>query len=608
MRRRLRDSPVLELVRAVVRASGWRALLVGLLVVAAALLPVALTIATGSVVGAVPAAAREGSASPAAQRLLTSLVVFAIVYVAQVALAYAAHPASVALGLRFALYLREQVLAATSAPVGIEHLEDPDVAEELGLIENVEIRQALSRSIVPSLLLLTGGRLLGIGQAAVLFAFAWWAPLVIGASALLTHRWLRRDVATFLRANELATSGLRRSRYLRDVAVGGAFAKEVRVFGLGPWAVEGFASRWREAMGEVWRERGSNRVLVVQVAAASALAYGAVFFGIGHAALDGRIGLGAVAAYSAAAIGMMNLAYAGDVESLVRQGAPIIQRALRLDRRIASSTQTKTTTNGAEAQDPRGAIRFEGVDFAYPGASDRVLLGLDLEIPVGRSLAIVGENGAGKTTLIKLLVRLHDPTRGRITVDGVPISELDPSSWRSRMAVIFQDFVRYELSLRDNVGFGALRISEDLAALGRAVEHAGAGDVLESVGWDKVLSRAYEDGVDLSGGQWQKVALARAMAAVAGGASVLVLDEPTANLDVRAEAELFDRFLETTRGLTTILVSHRFSTVRRAERICVIEGGRAVESGSHEELMMLGGRYATMFRLQADRFTEDARE
>jgi len=206
-------------------------------------------------------------------------------------------------------------------------------------------------------------------------------------------------------------------------------------------------------------------------------------------------------------------------------------------------------------------------------------------------LAIVGDNGAGKTTLVKLLARLYDPGEGRITVDGRDLRTLDPLAWRQRLAAVFQDFVHYELSAADNIGFGAPQRLHDTEALRRAATRAGALDLIERLpsGWATVLSPGYAGGVDLSGGQWQRIALARALFAVEAGAGVLILDEPTAALDVRAEAELFDRFLSLTQGLTAIIVSHRFSTVRRADRIAVLAEGRIVEQGTHAELLALGG-------------------
>jgi ATP-binding cassette, subfamily B, bacterial len=225
-----------------------------------------------------------------------------------------------------------------------------------------------------------------------------------------------------------------------------------------------------------------------------------------------------------------------------------------------------------------------------------VLDHFDLTIPAGSSLAIVGQNGAGKTTLAKLLCRLYDPQAGAIEVDGVDVRELSLDSWRDRVTAVFQDFVRFELPLRDNVAPAGAPDEAVRAAL----ESAGAAHLASL---DTILSRGYEGGTDLSGGQWQRVALARALCAVQLGAGLVLLDEPTAQLDVRGEAEIFDRILDSTRRCTTILISHRFSTVRHADRICVLEHGRAIELGTHEELMAAGGRYRTMFDLQAQRFT-----
>jgi ABC-type multidrug transport system fused ATPase/permease subunit len=247
--------------------------------------------------------------------------------------------------------------------------------------------------------------------------------------------------------------------------------------------------------------------------------------------------------------------------------------------------------------EPAREIRFRNVTFSYASgaAGAPILECLDLTIPAGSSLAIVGQNGAGKTTIAKLLCRLYDPQSGAIEVDGVDLRSFDVASWRSRVAAVFQDFIRFELPLRDNVApQGA---PDDVVRA--ALEAAGAANL---AALDTVLARGYTGGTDLSGGQWQRIALARALAAVRMGAGVVLLDEPTAQLDVRGEAEIFDRLLAATRHCTTILISHRFSTVRHADRICVLEHGKVVELGTHDELMALGGRYRTMFDLQAQRF------
>ena len=238
----------------------------------------------------------------------------------------------------------------------------------------------------------------------------------------------------------------------------------------------------------------------------------------------------------------------------------------------------------------------------------------------------MGANGAGKTTLLKLLARLYDPDEGVVEVDGVDLREYEPQSWRRQIAAVFADFVRYEFSAHDNIAFGRLMGDEDApatdAALRRAAHLAGALDLIDDLpsGWETVLARQYRGGTDLSGGQWQRIALARALRAADGGARLLVLDEPTANLDIRAEAELFDHVLKGFRsggsaagagagiatGTTTLLITHRLSSVRHADRICVLGGGRVVEDGTHEQLVASGGTYARMFGLQADRFLQPA--
>jgi len=295
------------------------------------------------------------------------------------------------------------------------------------------------------------------------------------------------------------------------------------------------------------------------------------------------------------AIGTSALAFGG-LNWALSIAAQAVDAVLRLGDAMAAAGSLAPGTRTAAGM-PAEAVRFRGVTFAYE-SSEPVLDGFDLDIPAGTSLAIVGQNGAGKTTLAKLLCRLYDPQGGAVEIDGVDLRELDLDGWRRRVAAVFQDFVRYELPLRDNVAPTGAPDDEILAALQQA-GGLGLGDL------DTVLARGYDRGTDLSGGQWQRVALARALCAVRLGAGMVILDEPTAQLDVRGEAEIFDRILEATSSCTTILVSHRFSTVRHADRICVLEAGRVVELGSHDELMARGGRYHTMFELQASRFAEE---
>jgi ATP-binding cassette subfamily B protein len=250
------------------------------------------------------------------------------------------------------------------------------------------------------------------------------------------------------------------------------------------------------------------------------------------------------------------------------------------------------------------AVRFEQVSFRYPGTDRLVLDRLDLEIKPGELLAVVGLNGAGKSTLIKLLTGLYRPSGGRILVDGEDLTGLDIDTWRARLSVVFQDFVRYPLSAQDNVVLGMARRPTDRAALEQAAADAGFTGILDALpdGWDTPLVRSRAGGVDLSGGQWQQVVMTRAMYAVRAGARLLVLDEPTAHLDVRAEFEVFHRLAERRRETSVVLISHRLSTVRQADRIVLLHDGRVAESGTHDELIEHGGRYAEMFAVQAERF------
>jgi ATP-binding cassette subfamily B protein len=341
------------------------------------------------------------------------------------------------------------------------------------------------------------------------------------------------------------------------------------------------------------RERPLATCLVIVIAANVA-----VLWTLASAAAAGRVDLGQVVIYAQCVVGTSLIAFGGLNWALDGAAAPLAA-VQRLE--AATATAGRLPSGRASAQGrPARELRFRNVTFAYPGGAP-VLDGFDLTIPAGSSLAIVGQNGAGKTTLAKLLCRLYDPQAGAIEADGIDLREFEIRSWRSRLTAVFQDFMRLELPLRDNVAPAG---GPDQTIL-EALDAAGASRLASL---DTVLTRGYEGGTDLSGGQWQRVALARALAAVKMGAGVVLLDEPTAQLDVRGEAEIFERILAATRQCTTILISHRFSTVRQADRICVLEHGKVVELGTHDELMSLNGRYRTMFDLQAQRFSAEDEE
>lgn len=501
------------------------------------------------------------------------------------------------LGDRAAAHLYDRLTAACLRQEGIAHLEDPALAADLTVARDFDLGMTgppLSYSMD-----FIGGGLAGIvgglAAASVLFGFAWWAPVVIAAAWLSTHWLLRESAVWFDRNTDVVRSAQRDADYLYRLAVDAPASKELRLFGLVGWTIEHFVAR-RTRLHQLQyeatrlREKPLATCLVI-VAAANVL----VLLVLASAAASGRVTLGELVVYAQCVVGTSMIAFGGLNWALDGPSAAVAA-VMRLETAMAAAGLSPGGRRDP-ATLPVGEIRFRGVTFAYPG-SPPVLDRFDLSIPAGTSLAIVGQNGAGKTTLAKLLCRFYDPQEGAIEVDGVDVRELDLPRWRSRLAAVFQDFMRLELPLRDNVAPGG---APD-ATVADALRQAGASQLASL---DTVLARGYEGGTELSGGQWQRVALARALCAVRTGAGVVLLDEPTAQLDVRGEAEIFERLLEATRHCTTILISHRFSTVRHADRICVLEAGRVVELGSHDELMALNGRYRTMFDLQAQRFSAE---
>lgn len=604
--RRRRDarppSPIWATVRLLPAASKSLAAAVVLAVVVTATLPAALALASGALVGSVEVVASEGLDSPARRRLIVAVAAVAVLFVAAQVAAPAVRVLADALGRRLDGQLRLRVMAATSAPAGIAHLEDPEVLDQVALAQGVGTSRVTPREAIVALASVSSARLASAGSAALLVAFRWWVALALFVVHAGMHVLLSGNLAHTVGALRGHARRFRRTSYFRDLALTPAAGKELRVFGLASWVGDRFGADWREAMVQFWIDRRRGRWLGPAYALVVLVAQGGAYALLGRSAVRGEISLGELTTFAAAVAGVGTVPIGIDDINIGYGTAPV-PAALALEQATASAGSALVGRLPAEEL-PAHYIRFEGVSFRYNSARDQVFHRLDLEIPVGRSLAVVGSNGAGKTTLVKLLCRLYDPTAGRVLVDGTDLAELDPRAWQRRIAVIFQDFTRYDLSVADNVGFGAIDRLGDRDLLDSAAERAGATGIINALpsGWDTVLSRRYSGGVDLSGGQWQRVALARAFVAVEAGAGVLVLDEPTAALDVRAEADFYDRFLEVTRGITTVVISHRFSTVRRADRIVVVEHGRVIEDGDHESLLAAGNRYAHMFSLQAARF------
>jgi ATP-binding cassette, subfamily B, bacterial len=586
--RRLWARPEWRLLGALSRAHLWLTIAWWALIVAGGLLPATFTVATGLLVGAVQ---RH-------QRLALPLAVLGAAFIARNALGPVLATVSFSLGTRTGDWLHDRLVAASTDPTGIAHLERPDLADDLTRARefNIGLSGPTLGQSLPSIASFFSTGLAGLAQSAVLVAYRWWAPVLLLAAWLSTHHLLRSSAAAGVWHDERIVAGGRHVDYAYRLAVDAPAAKEVRLFGLGDWVVDHFVARKRQQLEVVLHEIRLRQGSVAWALLVIVAGNGIVFGSLAHDALTHTITLAFLVIAVQAAVAISSLGF-GDLNWLLPGAASRLPVVLDLPGRMLAAGSLPPGDRSV-AERPAREIRFRDVRFGYDDAPGPVLDGLDLVIPAGTSLAVVGQNGAGKTTLAKLLCRLYDPDRGAVLADGIDVRDLDVDAWRSRLAVVFQDFVRYELPLRDNVAPHGARDEDVLAAL----ETAGAGGLADL---DTPLSRAYAGGTDLSGGQWQRVALARALYEVRAGAGVIVLDEPTAQLDVRGETEIFERLLDATRGRTTILISHRFSTVRRADRICVLEGGRVTELGSHDELMALGGRYREMFELQAARFVED---
>jgi len=567
-------------------AAWWTALLLR------GTLPAAFAIAMGVLVGAV----QHGN--PLAGPLALAGAIFVLLQV----LSPIHQAVSANLGDRTAAWLYDRLTEACVRPPGMGHLEDPALTSDLTVARDFDLGMtgpplAISLDFIANGMVEMVG---GVACAVILARYAWWAPVVLAGAWLATHWLLRESAIWWDRQTEEVRGAQRDADYAYRLAVDPPASKELRLFGLAGWTIDRFIAR-RTRLHEL--QYAATRLRERPVAWSLLLVVSAnvlVFWLLTSAAANGRISLGEAVVYVQSAVGVSMIAFGGFSWALDGAAAPVAA-VLRLELSMRLAGALRSGNRPADAT-PAREIRLRDITFAYPaGASAPLSTGapvlehFDLTIPAGSSLAIVGQNGAGKTTIAKLLCRLYDPQSGAIEIDGVDIRDFDLASWRSRVTAVFQDFMRLELPLRDNVAPAGAPDDVVRAAL----DSAGATNL---AALDTVLARGYSGGTDLSGGQWQRIALARALAAVKLGAGVVLLDEPTAQLDVRGEAEIFDRLLAATRHCTTILISHRFSTVRHADRICVLEHGRVIELGTHDELMALGGRYRTMFDLQAQRF------
>ena len=389
----------------------------------------------------------------------------------------------------------------------------------------------------------------------------------------------------------------RQMDYLRQVGGSKEAAKELKLFNLSSYLTDrftGLSQRIYEENVALNKRRlfwGGVLAIIGQLGY-----YGAYAYSIWRT-ITGRYSIGDLTLITTAIMQAMS-----NIQQAFSTASGVADQALFLTDLLAffeMKPRVESKANGLRVPHPiQRGFEFRNVSFAYPGTTRRVLKNFDFTLQPGERIALIGENGQGKTTVVKLITRLYDPTEGEILLDGIDLREYDLDDLHAEIGVIFQDFMRYEMTARENIAVGRIEVPHSPGEIESAAQKSLAAGVIAKLqgGYDQMLGRRFEGGVDLSGGEWQKLALARAYLR---DAQLLILDEPTAALDARSEMEVFERFAELTEGKMALLISHRFSTVRMADRIVVLEGGRLVEEGNHSQLMALGGRYAEMFEMQA---------
>jgi ATP-binding cassette subfamily B protein len=571
--------------------SAWLTVALAVLTIIAGVLPAGIAYVGSLIVDAVVAAIRAGGTNPAR---VVELVILEGVLVATVAATQRGVSLCQSL-LRAQLGQRVNVMILEKAlTLELQHFEDSEFYDKLTRARREASSRPLSLVMRSFGLVQNGISLVSYG--ALLVHFSPWAVAILllaGLPAFIAETKFSGDAFRLFRWRSPET---RMQIYLETVIAREDYAKEVKLYGLGPRLLD----RYRNIFHRLYKE---DRALTIHREA-----WG---FGLGLLATLALYGAYAWIAMSAVrsliSLGQMTMYLAlfrqgqGSVSAMLSSVGGMYEDNLYLST-LYEYLETEVAPPGGAATygpDPADGIRFEDVSFKYPGAEQPALEHITLQLRPGESLALVGENGSGKTTLIKLLTRLYQPTSGRIFLDGLDLADWDEVALRQRVGVIFQDFARYQMLVGENVGAGDEEYFDDQARWQEAAQKGRASEFIETLpaGYQTQLGKWFKDGRELSGGQWQKIALSRAF--MRTRADVLVLDEPTAAMDAQAEAEVFEHFRQLARGRITILISHRFSTVRMADRIAVLDHGKMIEYGSHEELMSCDGQYAHLFTLQA---------
>jgi ATP-binding cassette subfamily B protein len=594
----------------------WRAappatLALGVLTVASALLPIAMAYAGKEIVDAVVARSRD-------QTIRWVLIELAIV-AAQVFVQRGIGLLRELLGARLTLVINVLIFEK-ALTLELRHFEEGRYYDSL-------VRARREASYRPVSLVTEGFQLIQnaltlVGYLALIMRYSWVTALVLLGAAIpaaVVEVWFSRSA---FRLKNWRSPEARQINYLEHVLSNDAHAKEVKIFGFGRLLLGRYRALGEKFYDEDQRLAFKRATFALLLSFLGTGAFYACYASVAIAAAAGVITLGNMTLYLIAfrqgqqAFQSVLAGFGGIYDHTLYMSNLFEYLAIPIDDGQSPVLHPARPRSGDGASVGAG-IRFEGVGFRYPGASGAAngngtsagrwaVRDVTFEVPHGQSVALVGQNGAGKTTLIKLVTRLYNPTEGRVLLDGKDLREWDAEKLRARVAVIFQDFNEYQFDVKDNIGLGSVRHMAEVPRIDRAAHRGGADELVASLddGLSTLLGKWAHDGVELSGGQWQKLALARSF--MREEADILILDEPTAALDAEAEHAIFERFRKLAEGRTTFLISHRFSTVRMADRILVLESGSVQEDGSHAELLARNGRYARLFKLQAQGYLPEA--